>query len=213
MKQVTRGPLIALLAAAALLLVGARDATADGCKPDGRTCRTSHSCCSGRCVKRVGARFGNCCTLTTCAAQGKDCGTVSDGCGGMLDCGSCPAPDTCGGGGTPNVCGACGGFGEPCCLGNNPFEECADPAAACIFGTCDICGFLGHPCCPGGGPCHSFPFTHCVGGFCTENTSTTTLPGSPSGAFVDLSDRPEAGVTDGLGRTLPRSMQRRRSSD
>ena len=28
-----------------------------------------------------------------------------------------------------------------------------------------------------------------------------------------LSDRPEAGVTDGLARTLPRSMQRRRSSD
>jgi C1A family cysteine protease len=51
------------------------------------------------------------CTPTTCAAQGKDCGTVSDGCGGTLSCGSCTAPQTCGGGGVANVCG--GGGGQP----------------------------------------------------------------------------------------------------
>jgi hypothetical protein len=47
----------------------------------------------------------NTCTPTTCAAQGKNCGTISDGCGGFLHCGSCTAPQTCGGGGIPNVCG------------------------------------------------------------------------------------------------------------
>lgn len=45
------------------------------------------------------------CIPTTCAALGDNCGTVSDGCGGTLSCGTCTAPETCGGGGTPNVCG------------------------------------------------------------------------------------------------------------
>src|SRR5207249_1713532 len=45
------------------------------------------------------------CTPTTCAAQGKTCGTILDGCGGSLVCGSCTAPQTCGGGGIANVCG------------------------------------------------------------------------------------------------------------
>ena len=45
------------------------------------------------------------CTPTTCAAQGKNCGTISNGCGGTLTCGSCSSPQTCGGGGVANVCG------------------------------------------------------------------------------------------------------------
>ncbi|TMB52929.1 MAG: hypothetical protein E6J56_14500 [Deltaproteobacteria bacterium] len=45
------------------------------------------------------------CTPTTCAAQGKNCGSISNGCGGTLSCGSCTAPQTCGGGGVANVCG------------------------------------------------------------------------------------------------------------
>jgi hypothetical protein len=39
--------------------------------------------------------------------MGLDCGPTDDGCGGPLDCGSCPVNETCGGGGTPNVCGGC----------------------------------------------------------------------------------------------------------
>jgi len=46
------------------------------------------------------------CTPTTCAAQGKNCGTIPDGCGGTLTCGACTAPQTCGGGGVANVCSA-----------------------------------------------------------------------------------------------------------
>src|SRR5206468_2119321 len=46
------------------------------------------------------------CTPTSCFAQGKNCGTISDGCGGTLTCGVCTAPQTCGGGGLANVCGA-----------------------------------------------------------------------------------------------------------
>jgi hypothetical protein len=46
------------------------------------------------------------CMATTCAAQGKDCGTIFDGCGGTLTCNSCSAPASCGGSGVPNVCGS-----------------------------------------------------------------------------------------------------------
>ncbi len=43
--------------------------------------------------------------LTTCPAP-DNCGTIPDGCGGMITCGpGCTMPQTCGGGGTPNVCG------------------------------------------------------------------------------------------------------------
>jgi hypothetical protein len=59
---------------------------------------------------------GSCCVRTTCQAQGATCGTISDGCDGMLDCGCCPqgcngrcgtmVPNGCGG--TIN-CGTCGG--------------------------------------------------------------------------------------------------------
>lgn len=44
------------------------------------------------------------CAPTTCAAQGKSCGRISDRCGGTLFCGSCGAGEACGGGGTANVC-------------------------------------------------------------------------------------------------------------
>jgi hypothetical protein len=47
---------------------------------------------------------GGTCTPTTCAAQGMDCDSISDGCGGTLGCGNCTPPATCGGGGTANVC-------------------------------------------------------------------------------------------------------------
>lgn len=45
------------------------------------------------------------CVPTTCAALGKNCGSISDGCGGTLSCGTCATGMTCGGGGTANVCG------------------------------------------------------------------------------------------------------------
>jgi hypothetical protein len=45
------------------------------------------------------------CMPTTCAALGKNCGPVSDGCGGNLECGMCNPPLKCGFGGVPNVCG------------------------------------------------------------------------------------------------------------
>ena len=56
---------------------------------------------------------GACVPTTTCP-PGQDCGTAPDGCGGLVQCGSCTPPQTCGGGGTLNKCGCtpittCGG--------------------------------------------------------------------------------------------------------
>jgi hypothetical protein len=48
---------------------------------------------------------GAACIPTTCAIAGAACGSVSDDCGGELECGTCAAPLTCGGGGVANACG------------------------------------------------------------------------------------------------------------
>ena len=63
--------------------------------PQGTPCGAGQICDAG----------GYCCTPTTCAAAGAACGPIPDGCGGMLDCGGCNAPQWCGGGGPPNQCG------------------------------------------------------------------------------------------------------------
>jgi hypothetical protein len=45
------------------------------------------------------------CVPTSCAAAGKDCGPISDGCNQVLDCGSCHPPLHCGVADMANVCG------------------------------------------------------------------------------------------------------------
>jgi hypothetical protein len=70
-------------------------------------------------VVTVTPQPGTICTPTTCAAQGANCGTIPDGCGGTpLSCGSCTLPQKCGGGGTANVCGCklttCAAQGATC---------------------------------------------------------------------------------------------------
>jgi hypothetical protein len=66
-----------------------------GCSSD-VDCPQGMHCVNGVCVG---------CTPTTCVAQGKNCGSIPDGCGGALSCGMCTSPMTCGGGGVANVCG------------------------------------------------------------------------------------------------------------
>ncbi len=45
------------------------------------------------------------CIPRTCAQQNISCGPAGDGCGNVLDCGSCQSPLTCGGGSVHGVCG------------------------------------------------------------------------------------------------------------
>src|SRR5262249_18411736 len=45
------------------------------------------------------------CAPATCSSLGYNCGKTGDGCGNIIDCGTCSSGLTCGAGG-PNVCGS-----------------------------------------------------------------------------------------------------------
>jgi hypothetical protein len=83
------------------------------------------------------------CTPFTCAQLGYNCGPAGDGCGGMLDCGSCTAPESCGGGGFPGVCG------QPPCVP----QTCAQLGANCGFAGDGCGGVLSCGVCVGGQTC------------------------------------------------------------
>jgi hypothetical protein len=83
------------------------------------------------------------CTPKTCAELGINCGPAGDGCGGTLACGVCPSGQTCGGGGTPSVCGT------PSCTP----ETCAEIGIQCGPAG-DGCGnLLQCGSCPSGQTC------------------------------------------------------------
>jgi hypothetical protein len=79
--------------------------------------------CGGAWRNSIYAVSATTCTPTTCAAQGKNCGSISNECGGTLNCGTCTAPATCGGGGTPNVCGGGHTYSTPFPATENPLSE------------------------------------------------------------------------------------------
>jgi len=81
-----------------------------------------------------------------CASRNAECGSAPDGCGGVLECGACPASKYCGGGG-PNRCGD-----APCVP-----KSCAEQGASCggVSDQCEAtleCGTCAAPqTCGGGG--------------------------------------------------------------
>ncbi len=109
----------------------------DGCggSLDCGTCPSGQTCGGGGVPGQCGAPDGGTCTAQTCAQQNIGCGPAGDGCGGSLDCGTCPSGQTCGGGGTPGQCGtpACT---PQTCAGQN--IDCG-PAGDGCGGTLD-CG-------------------------------------------------------------------------
>jgi len=94
-----------------------QDASADDAKPDAPlTDASTDSDASSGCVPK------------TCAQLKANCGSAPDGCGGKIECGSCPSGQMCGGGGV-NMCG-----GTPC----SP-KTCAQVGASCGYAS-DQCG-------------------------------------------------------------------------
>jgi hypothetical protein len=81
---------------------------ADGC---GGTincgaCVVPQECGAGGAHYRCGNPDAGTCTPLTCASLGYNCGVAGDGCGNVIMCGTtCTPPATCGGGGSPSVCG------------------------------------------------------------------------------------------------------------
>jgi parallel beta-helix repeat protein len=104
------------------------------------------------------------CEPSTCEALGAECGSIDDGCGTMLDCGSCTPPDTCGAVTAnqcdclPTTCQAesknCGEIPDGCdgtldCGSCSGTEVCgAEEPNVCGEGTCvpDTCEDLGAEC-------------------------------------------------------------------
>jgi hypothetical protein len=87
------------------------------------------------------------CTARTCVQAGATCGSIGDGCGGVLDCGTCTAPQTCGGGGTANACGGTGCTPRTCAAANATCGPIADGCGGVLdCGTCtppQTCGGAG----------------------------------------------------------------------
>lgn len=102
---------------------------------NGRSCSLGFYDCSGEGkICQNGACVATGCTPTTCSALGKQCGSLSDGCGGTLNCGSCTSPQTC-------VNGVCQGGSAVC--GNGQCES-GETQSNC----CRDCG------CPSGQNCN-----------------------------------------------------------
>lgn len=118
------------------------------------------------------------CVPKTTANCGTSCGYINDGCGGSVNCSTintCPAGQTCGGGGMPNVCSA------PAC---SP-KTCAMLGANCGWagdgcGNLICCGTLsGGVCsttCPAGQLCGSLQPNQC-GNNVSGGGGTTCMPG------------------------------------
>jgi hypothetical protein len=136
------------------------------------------------------------CTPTTCAKLGFMCGTWGDGCGGSLNCGSCPTGFSCGGGGgQPGVCNnacvptTCAKLGYTC-------GTWGDGCGGSI--NCGTCMVVGQTCGGGGVP------GHCGGG-CTPLTcgqigATCGMQGNGCGGTIDCGPCP-TGQTCGGGGT------------
>ncbi len=119
--------------------------TPSACGGNGAACTAcfaGQSCSVGTCVNPQQ------CVPQTCSGLGLNCGQVEDGCGGVLDCGTCSnAGESCGGSGTANVCGP--GTCSP--------KSCADLGYGCGSasdgcGALLDCGTCPSGFCGGGGP-------------------------------------------------------------
>lgn len=192
----------------------------DGCggmTPNCGSCSNGQACggggvasqCGGGVV--VGGDGGACVPLTSCAQAGKNCGTIANGCGGTLTCtgadggaASCPSGQTCGGGGTANVCGApactpftktavCTNAGKDCGFVSNGCGGVIDCGATCATGICGgggvpnkcgggvVLGADGGTCTPQGcGTKNCGQVANGCGGL-TTSCGTCTLPGQSCG--------------------------------
>ncbi len=116
------------------------------------------------------------CGLNTCASQNASCGPIGDGCGGTLDCGSCTAPETCGGGGTLFTCGGGSGGSAAC----TP-RTCADAGAQCGV-VADGCGNVTPDCgtCPQGQVCGAGGVANQCGGPPCTGLCTNVMACTPT---------------------------------
>lgn len=182
--------------------------------PPGLVCDTTRSLC----VREARLPDAGCMPLT-CELVRAECGTLDDGCGGTLSCGTCTAPETCGGDGSPNICGCtprecdpldcevrdngcgalmdCGACDAPLLCGIEEPNRCAcetdDPCEAdpkSCGEQVDECGIV-HTCavCEAGEVCGGGGENRCGTGTCMPRTCASV--GANCGT-----------ISDGCGVTL-----------
>ncbi|NMO15073.1 hypothetical protein HPC49_08220 [Pyxidicoccus fallax] len=163
--------------------------------------------------------ISTCTVSVTCASQGKNCGTIPDGCGGTLNCGTCGSGElceanvcvTC----TPTTCAQegknCGSIADGCggtldCGACSGTDVCSsNVCVSCTPTTCAAqgrsCGTLSDGCggtlscgtCSEGSTCGS-------AGVCLEATPPTVSVSSPSsGAVVTGTVAIQASASDNVG--------------
>ncbi len=91
------------------------------------SCSNGNQCNNGKCQAKL-------CTPITSCGKGQ-CGAISDGCSGTIDCGNCQAPESCGGSGTTNQCGCTRKTKEDACGA----RQCGSVADEC-GGAPIVCG-------------------------------------------------------------------------
>jgi hypothetical protein len=146
----------------------------DGCGStlDCGTCTAPESCGGGGTANACGQSDAGPCVPATCTSLGATCGTQGDGCGMTLDCGTCAAGQTCGGGGTTNACGA------PACVA----KTCNDLMATCGMQgdgcggqiDCGTCTVMGENCGGGGVPNQCGDPTKACPGLCQQQVVCTS---------------------------------------
>ncbi|HSY23845.1 MAG TPA: metallophosphoesterase [Polyangiaceae bacterium] len=157
-----------------------------------------------------------------CMAANANCGTIPDGNGGTVNCGTCTAPQTCGGGGTANQCGCT----TQTCPAGNPGDTCGtipngcggalncgcaagDTCSATSSGTCQsVCvplacgsGGVGSACgtvsngCGGTLTCSCPAGETCTNGTCQAGSGCTPTTCAAQGKNCGA-------IADGCGGTL-----------
>ncbi|MBZ4421259.1 kelch repeat-containing protein [Myxococcus sp. RHSTA-1-4] len=185
---------------------------------DGRVLVASGYSASG--VRTTHAELFSACTVSvTCASQEKNCGSIPDGCGGTLNCGTCGIGEIC----EANVCVSCtpttcaeegkncGSIADGCggtldCGACSGTDVCSSNiCVSCTPTTCAAegrsCGTLSDGCggtlscgiCAEGSTCNS-------GGVCVEATPPTVSISSPlSGVDVTGTVVIQASASDNVG--------------
>lgn len=123
------------------------------------SCSGGQTCGGGGVWGQCGPKDGGPCPPLTCQELNVQCGLVNDGCGGLLMCGTCPSPQTCGGAGVPGQCAVPEAGPPPCCVP----ASCADQHIDCGPAG-DGCGGIlqcGSMLCPAPQTCGGGGFARC----------------------------------------------------
>ncbi len=122
-----------------------------------------------------GSSDAACAGATTCAKQGIECGSAGDGCGGTIQCGTCTAPDICGGGGVAGKCG------KATCVP----KTCADLGANCGSAGDGCGGTLSCGTCTGGQTCGGGGVASVCGSGSSCTPRTCAASSVNCGSFAD----------------------------